>query len=444
MMSLFCTSKRYSLWFRRLCTIAASCVWLTGCSGGISGTGDGGPIVVIDPTASEQNTDASPDGTVSGNSGAQTAFNHQVFPQQLTTQFSTAALSALNLNDRISGLPEVPVAQKISSQLNAITQQNRQAQLDLANIEEFLLDTLEQCDSSDPCSSVPDVITTTLSSNTLEFQQSLQPLATPAEGDQFTYSNISYTRETAGYFDQKLKYTNQNGTDVALKWTADNQLISIQTENNTIVTYALTDLRQSTTTLRTENKATGTIFHAEIKGTVATGTTIEADWHSGEQQHYVRATADETSITLYAIHPTDFNASRTRETFDVLAGNYVIESCTAGNRACDDWQTVANNGTAIGARLTATEPTLGDFSLSISSNIQVNLPAEVNEFVIATGIDSAQPEPLSLVCGGQRVQASVRTFCWQPLPLAGAIQFYEETTGNGSPSYQQLADAQVR
>lgn len=442
MKHIFNTSKGCYQQFCRINIILLSCFWLIGCSGGISGTGDGGPVVVIDPdnTGTE---DVSPDASATVTSTTPSVFDHQIFPQRLTTQFSGALISSRNLDQRISDLTEIPVTQKISTQLNAVMQQSIQAQLDLANIEELLLESLEQCDSADPCSTVPNAITTTLSPETLDFQQSLQPQTAQAESNVFSYSNVSYARETAGYFDQKLQYTNQSGTSVLLQWTTDNQLVSVVAENNAITTYLLTDFRQGTTTLRTDDKTSATVFQAVLNGTAAVGTTIEGDWH-GNQQHYIRATADEASVVLYAIHPTDSTVMPTREVFDVISGNYAIEACTTENAVCANWQTVANDSSAIGARLTANQATIGDFSLSISSSLQISIPAEVDEFVIATDIGTEQPEARSLVCSGQRVLDSVRSFCWQPLPLAGAVQVYEESTGNGNAVFQQLPDARVQ
>ncbi len=441
MINLFYTSKScyqllYSTTLATLC-----CFLLIGCSGGISGTGDGGTVIGIDPSIDSNTRPSSSGDSVST---IPPVFTHQVFAPQLITNFSAALLNANDLDDNTPDLPFRPVSQKISEQLNTLTQQSIQVQLDIANIEELLLDVLEQCDSTDICSDVPSAITTTLSPDTLAYQQLLQPQSTGIVGEQTLYNNVLYSRETAGYFDQKLQYTNQSGTRVVLQWTTDNQLVSLVARSNTTVTYFLTDFQQATTTLRIEDKAATTVFHAVLNGTAAVGTTIEADLH-GDQEHYVRATADETSILLFAVHPTDSTIMPTREAFNLLTGNYAVESCTVINTTCEGWQLVASDGSTIGTRLTAVEATLGDFSLTISSNLQVTVPAEVNEFVIANDNGIEQPATLSLVCSGQRVLTTVRSFCWQPLPLADTVKFYEEVLDNdGNFIIRLLPDARVR
>lgn len=409
--------------------LAIICSGVVACDGGISGTGDGGPIVIVDNSEGTGSDTSDMGSTASSEADGSTLTNGtlplDVFPPLLLPELNNTLLAANDFDSRFTVLS---LSQQLSIQITAAQQQSLEVVQHLVALETQLIDSLVSCDNTPTCDTLPVNVT-------IEAAQDSDNNTTT------TYSEVSYLPQTAGYFDKQLTFTNNAGTTV-LRWTTDRQLISLVTENNSALLYLFSDLTQSQTTFRREEKSSGSIVQSVFQST-SDAIAIEADLH-GDQQHYIRASMNNGLVNLYAIHPTDPNVKQLREGFNLNANQYAIDSCTTGTEICTDWQTDHGSESASTTLLENTQSTTGNFSVSMASDLTVNVPATIDEYIITPGTDQSQPAPRSLICGGQRVQSAIRNYCWQPLPLESAVQFFEEEKTGNSIEYRLLPNASIQ
>lgn len=420
-------------WFNYAAIISLMCLFLVACSGGISGTGDGGEIIV-DATGPTDGADG-----VAGENMTTDTLTPEIFPHRLIVSINNGLTTIYPADDRFS---TQPITHLISRQLNELSDLTVTIQVDLAQLETQLLDQIKQC--INPCQVTQSNVNSAITQDTIAYELSLQPDTTADSirvvGAEESFTNINYATDLQGYFDKSLKYRRIDGSEVFIRWTNDRQLISAQTANSAEIFYVLTDLRQRTMTLRREDKTTTTVFHAVVINDSEGNTTVEADWH-GIDEHYVKAIATATTTTLYSLNPTDSSAIRFREAITLPQQSYTIDSCITASDTCDAWISVAMDEGNVANRFSATEDTIGNFSLTLTDAPQPTLAVDVREFVISTDTDSIQPQAQSLYCAGQRVIDTVRTFCWQPLPLETGSAIFEESLTSGGLSYRRLPDA---
>lgn len=416
------------------------CLLLSGCSGGISGTGDGEVIIIVDGTIVENSADTGLGSTANGDNLSIPATQvRQLVPEKLIITVNPSLTNGYTDNERFT---TQPLIHRISAHLNPVIEQTNAIQLDINQIQYQLTDSLNQCENAaNPCRILATDITTTVSQNTLELAQTQQATTqstTPAMvGDQTYFTNIEYSNQLPGYFDERLAYSRGDGTNVVLHWTHDFQLVSLLTDGGTETVYTLTDHRKSETTLRRADKSITTIIHAVLLNDSESNSLIEADLN-GSEQHYVRAKAKSNSVILYSTHPTDATAAKYREAFTLPDNSYSIDTCTSVNNVCENWIVQTSDAGDSTTLFTAAENTIGDFTTTISSDTRPVIPAGVDEFVIGESV-AQQPKPLSLACAGQRVMDNIRTFCWQPLPLEISATLFEETLTSGGSIYRKLS-----
>ena len=415
--------------------VSLMCLVLVACSGGISGTGDGGDVIVDNNGL----TDGA-DSMASENMPVD-ALAPEIFPPQLIVSINNGLTTIYPADNRF---PTQPVTHLISRQLGELSDISVTTQVDIALLETQLLDQIQQCQNTSPCQLTQGNVNAVVTQDTIAYELSLQTDAAAdairVAGTEESFTNIQYASDLQGYFDKSLKYTRNDGLEVFIRWTNDRQLISTQTSNSAEAFYILSDLRQQTMTLRREDKTTTTVFHAVASNDSDGNTSVEADWH-GTEEHYVKAIATATTLTLYSLNPTDSTATRFREALTLPQQSYTIDSCVTSGDTCDTWISVAMDEGNVTNRFSATQDTIGNFSLTLTDAPQPTLADDVREFVISADTNSNQPLPQSLYCAGQRVIETVRTFCWQPLPLEATSAFFEETLTSGGLGYRRLPDA---
>lgn len=418
----------------RSTTLLLMLLTLLACSGGIFGTGDGDDIVVVDP-----DTDST---LATGDTAAQ---SHsplpipQFLPAQFVIQFSDGLTTDYPENNRFS---TDPVIHTISRAIRKLTAINGMIQVDIDQLEQQLLEPVNQC--SNPCRIIESTVTATISQTAIDYQSSLQILPESAvratAGDQTTFTDVTYNNDLSGYYDQSLAYKRGDGTEVFITWSNDDQLVSATTHSLSDAVYILADFEKSTMTFRIDNKLSATSIQAVAINEIGGNTVLEADWR-GIQQHYIRAQASATGTTLYSLHPTDPSVPRLREFISLPQLSYTIDSCVTDADTCNSWSSLINDNPDLPDPFANTLRSVGDFTDTITSPLQPALPAQVHEYVISAETDGGQPSAMSLLCGGQRVINSLRTFCWQPLPLETESTVFEESFTGGATIYRRLPDA---
>ena len=408
-------------WLRSL-LLTVCCLTLVACGGGISGTGDGGPIINVGTLENVTGVDITgSDTTATEDTDTEsTATQLQFFPSRLHININETLLAASNLNSRFPDLTVLSLSQQLATEFAESLQQSLQTLQHLNGLESQLLDLLLICDNTNSCDDLP---------------------ATVTDSTQTIFSDIRYLPQTAGYFDKQLSFTTDNNTTV-LRWTSDQQLVSLVTENNSALLYQFSDLARSRTTLRREDKLTSTILHSVLISQ-GSANSIEVDLHS-DQQRYIRASADDESLILYAVHPTNPAITQVREAFNLSTSQFVIESCLTQSESCDSWQSDQSSTNNPADLFGDSQTSLGDFTQTLTADLTVTLPDIVNEFVIASATDQPQPAARALVCGGQRVFSNLRSFCWQPLPLDDSVQIFEESKTDDSTVYRLLPNTSIQ
>lgn len=375
---------------------------LSACSGGISGTGDGSPII----TPGEEN---SAGGIDSGDNSADNLDSQLHSPVQLPINGLNTALTNLSIplsrQARLAAQDTITVL--LETRFDAYTTAANQVYGDLRALQNTLTDKISQCDNSGQCDAIPAVISVEFNGATLVF------------------NSIQYSQALPGTFDNSLSYTRENGDFIRVLWTGDGSLISLYTDTNTHTTYALEDSLQSSLTFRQWSKSGQTLTQSNIVTDANNVRTIEADvldW-------YVRARVTEQFDVLYAASSTD-NTIR-REAVSTENDLILSESCDSMNCV---WQPdhATDSGIFVGSELTA-----GNFSQPSNTSIPgISIPEAIQRLVIAQTPNRVTPPTDSLVCGATTVQNTRRFFCWTPLPLSEHNNvIFEEQFSGGNAEY---------
>lgn len=423
--------------------VSIACLLLNGCGGGISGTGDGGPVTAVDADIS--GTGNAP--TDSSN-GERETFELQVLPEQLSLLIAEAFTNPADTTFSSSNVPaSIPdILEPLQLPLRALTLEIISVQIDLVLIEKIAAGELVTCSTQPTCTTLPTTITADYSPDIAAFEESLKrPLGTEGStptGSLIEYSAIKYQPELSGFFDEQLSYTRENGSRVAVQWTEDEETISLYSESDSSTNYVLLQNDQTVTraTVRRTSKVPPGILQAVLQSDPSDAlegrrtTFIEADLHTQTRQSYVRAFADGDFTTAFSQHPVNSDQPSYRYAISSDGSPLSIDSCirrSDNSINCLDWQNefanVQQAETGSNQRFNTFENRFGDFATTLTDTMAVgSLPSSINEYVVATDQPATMPASDEIACGGQRLHAQLRNFCWQPLPLPEPTRLLEE------------------
>lgn len=468
-------------------------LWLSGCSGGISGTGDGGPVVTIDGSGNGNG------GATTGNSSPEdnlpetadtTASQLASFPQQLfltlPNTLQTASMASTN-NSQGDQLRQAIT----SSQQDMIA-----VQIDLFLLDAYLnpgdtdvqltgdiTDTLGDAagnavntravcteDTGTVCVEIAQRFIVTVDNEAEALASRQQALYLPTAlttfssntragirtGDAIAFENLSLQNGLSGFFDNRLQYRRDDDSQVTLLWSSDQQWVSLLARNADATLYSLLELDNNKMTLRRKNHLRNdtSIQLLALQNTAnlpVDATYIEADLNE-DQPFFIRATGYPDISAIYA---ESLLPSRQifRETADATGKATNIDVC---NAPCLQWEVLLASqelasSTTRDSFFSSNRDIADRVSETIVSQIDTTLiPIQVNEFVIArndstggTNPNQATPDILSsnLVCGGQRLSNGIKTFCWQPTPIGESVSIFEESRANGATTYRLITQS---
>lgn len=359
---------------------------ITACSGGIDGTGDGGPVI-IQPGDTIADV---PDGGTSGvgsnpdSSAAPTANTGTPILPDLSNRIPKALLEAHNRNEQTSG--SEPFIQ----------------QLILASAD---------------------------------FEQINNELTVA--------SGVTIGTAVDGYFDNSVEFSQPGRTTI--KWSNDNTAISLSTANENRIVYLL--MLDQTLTIRRFDRTNNLLFQAEIHSLPESGndSILEATLNNNGALSYLRSYSSDAqagNTAIFTQHPTDTNSEQRREIIDQSGTVIDIQTCTVTNSAgrCQsdtDWAVVNDAGSGNAELQFSTAINNIDITLELRRSPLTSLPQGVNEAVIATTDDTTATAG-NIQCGLQIVDGVVRAFCIEPQPLEANGNLFQEILSGGEVFYQLL------
>lgn len=349
---------------------------ISACSGGISGTGNGGQSVVNVDDNSGTGTDSSADGgdDTDGGADAETPTDGDSIPQTPdTSQLVPAALQQLNSqsNNASAALP-------LTAQLLTLQQQ---------------------------------VIT--------ELEMTSSIAGTPT-------TNISNA------FDSTLRYTFEN-SETLIARSSFSAVSFIFSTSNERTFYVLQEDR--TVTLRHLNRNSNSLLQARVILTTNGATLIEADLNQNGTQSYLQTYSNTAVTAVFAQQPTDPTIARQRELIDETGALIVVQNCTSASQDCSLDSSWSNANSTNDVLFFDAQSSI-DTSLDGIATPAITLPDNISEAVI-TQVTNDQPTEEQIQCGIQRVTNEARTFCWVPQPL-GTTSLFSETLAGSEIFYQLL------
>ncbi len=450
--------RRCAVWVLALFAIA-----LHSCSGGISGTGDGGPIIVVTNTdlIESSSTIGTGDGGIDGTTDGTTDGTAQTdspasltLPVQIYYAFPAPLIA---LPD--SATPDTSVYAALREQFTAATDILLDAQVWVDLVSAQLPDTTSACFADTSCISSQLSTGYLYSADTLQNDltrrlNSIDPLL--PEDTQLAFENSIREQLNAN-----LNTVIDIGVDNALSVTGDQHNIRLQSGDATLdLTWRLdngvTVIRYTTPaitlqarhqtdanrfTLRFYNRQSTSVLAAAFES-VDGGRLFEGDLHRAgntPMQHYFRGFSSQQGGTLIARDPNrDATQSLSRERYlssGQLTSQQVCDRCEVS----ENWLEQLDSATPDDAQYVAFEERFGGFEQSIADDISLsNLDATIDEWVV-TNNESEQSPNLNAACHGQRVGDALRNICWTlALDPEQARTYREQLQPNGDLSYQLL------
>jgi len=375
----------------KLLSAVAISLWLSACGGGISGTGDGGPQIIIESVDSSGNTGnpgdsgsadstgATTGGGDSGNVDASPTTASPTTPNVPTPDLSMLVpetlLQARLRNDGVSA------TQPFIAQLVAVSQ---------------------------------DV---------------------SATFDAFDSVQTNQTDVVSGPFNKTLSFS-QNGTDTTLAWADTTQLRFLLTINSERAIHVLQE--NNKLTIRRVDRINNAVFHAIVK-TLPEGSVVEADLNNNGDQKYLQTYSGPQFTAAYMQHPTDTAITRQRELIEPSGAVSVVQNCSANSQNCNDDSAWSNPSTSASTQLTegTTQINSAIPTATLPQGLLAGdaLPDNVTEAVVAA-TQNQQPTESEIQCGLQQVDNNVRAFCLQPLPLVSELVLFGEQLSGGQIFYQ--------
>ncbi len=457
--------------------LALSIIFLGGCSGGISGTGDGGPIIVVtnaenlDSSLTIMPIDGAPDGTADGT--ADGATDGTTDGTADGTSDGTTGSGMDTVNTESAQLPQVYfefpatlAGEPVATNSTLSVYQPLRAQFNVVN--QRLLDTQVWIDlvatqltvAEGPCGTNIDCIAEQLDTAYLYTSDimmrdldrrvaSLDPQLSTAERSARTseirnrlITNLDSTIELAvdNYQpNQQIRITS-GGAILDLTWRPGSDTSAMRYTDNNITLHAMHYANNSRFTFRLYSRTEALLLTAAFEP-VSDGLLYEADLHQADQssENYVRGFSDQLSGTLLARHPADdTDTPLIRERY--LSGGELLslqlcERC----ETTPDWQEQLQNPGDSDQLYALFESRFGQFEQTIADDLTIsNLDESVDEWLVTNSTSSTLPNG-NEACSGQRVGPNLRNICWTiNIDPNQAQVFQEQLQPNGELNYQLL------
>ena len=433
-------------------------LWLSGCSGGITGTGDGGTVTPIDiaPADSNDNLPSVVDSPLSSFVSVPSQILLDL-PPTLQAELTASQSGTVDLNspgtrlregitlsqlDTIAILIDLFLIDQLldtGSATNVDAIANNEASCTTGSTCNLLVPQLTVTVDVDGAAAASDLLApftaSSLTTSSINANANLQP------GNTLTYSNISVQSGLTGFFDNRLQYSREDGSTVTLQWSDDQQWVSVLAQNIDSTLYSL--LQSSEMTLRRTDHLQGdaSIQLIAIQGTApleSDSTFIEADLND-DNPVFIRAIGNASASAIFA-ESLLIDDMLYREATNSQGQVTNLETCM---NVCSQWQTLQSTQTLPDNFFDNNASLATTVSGSIVSPIDASfLPQQVNEFVVTigdanTGLTTTPTDQTdNLVCGGQRLGDGIRTFCWQPTPLGSTGFVFEENRVDSSTTYR--------
>ena len=433
-------------------------LWLSGCSGGITGTGDGGTVTPIDiaPADSNDNLPSVVDSPLSSFVSVPSQILLDL-PPTLQAELTASQSGTVDLNspgtrlregitlsqlDTIAILIDLFLIDQLldtGSATNVDAIANNEASCTTGSTCNLLVPQLTVTVDVDGAAAASDLLApftaSSLTTSSINANANLQPGNTP------TYSDISVQSGLTGFFDNRLQYSREDGSTVTLQWSDDQQWVSVLAQNIDSTLYSL--LQSSEMTLRRTDHLQGdaSIQLIAIQGTApleSDSTFIEADLND-DNPVFIRAIGNASASAIFA-ESLLIDDMLYREATNSQGQVTNLETCM---NVCSQWQTLQSTQTLPDNFFDNNASLATTVSGSIVSPIDASfLPQQVNEFVVTigdanTGLTTTPTDQTdNLVCGGQRLGDGIRTFCWQPTPLGSTGFVFEENRVDSSTTYR--------
>lgn len=424
---------------------------LVGCSGGISGTGDGGPVIETGNTTSDATPDSmSPEGM---NLRLPTLPGQLLLPLPPTLQ---QAPDSDRANDTSPG-------RQLRGEITSVLQDTTAIQADLILLQNhFNLgqndNTLSDITCDSTCSLSNAQLSVVVNADT-EVQLSALTNSNSNTGSNvltdlradgsLSYSDVSLRSGLTGLFDSELRYRRDDGSVILLRWSADQLLVSVLAQNTGSTLYSLLQADINQMTLRRTNHTLGdqSIQLTVVQGTDILGadaTYIEADFNT-DQPRYYRAVGDQTRSAIFT-DSLSADMMRYRESTNASGQMTDLESCVL---PCEQWQSLVSSSTLDANYFDNRSDLIDRLSDALTNPLDVSdLPDQTTDFVIT--VDNAQADSqlpaisdasspssrsAAFACAGQRLSTRVRVFCWLPTPLNSRTYLFDELRVNNTLTY---------
>ena len=294
-------------------------LWLSGCSGGITGTGDGGTVTPIDiaPADSNDNLPSVVDSPLSSFVSVPSQILLDL-PPTLQAELTASQSGTVDLNspgtrlregitlsqlDTIAILIDLFLIDQLldtGSATNVDAIANNEASCTTGSTCNLLVPQLTVTVDVDGAAAASDLLApftaSSLTTSSINANANLQP------GNTLTYSNISVQSGLTGFFDNRLQYSREDGSTVTLQWSDDQQWVSVLAQNIDSTLYSL--LQSSEMTLRRTDHLQGdaSIQLIAIQGTApleSDSTFIEADLND-DNPVFIRAIGNASASAIFA------------------------------------------------------------------------------------------------------------------------------------------------
>lgn len=417
-------------------------VLLSGCSGGISGTGDGGPIITVTNGESTLDTgaDITPDGTTDGATAPTTAV-----PDSLPTQIYLT-LPATLVGETFATSSVQSAYQPLRAAISRATSILLDAQVLVDLVATQFNTGVTQCDADANC--IGELLDQSYlySVNVLERDiQRRLALLDPQLPESDRLARETAIREQLGvnlnatialtvsdyqsFFptaaQQSIRISSAAAT-LDLTWRSDGAS-NLRYTRADIALHAKLDENQRFT-LRLYDRQTATVLAAAFEP-LADALLFEADLHRAndtQTQRYMRGYSDALSGTLLSRDPASTSEVQQRERY--LSDGQLISAQTCAD-ACTDtpvWTEQLSNAMDSTSQFESFEARFGQFEQTIADDIMIdNLDPSIDEWVVTSG-ERPDATGSTTLCSGQRVADDLRHFCFTAQLAASSAKVYRE------------------
>jgi len=437
--------------FSRL-LVLLSFALLASCDGGISGTGDGRPVIIANNSI---NTDTLAD--VDGNGSESDGFpasssdsdggggnapeqdnvdvqmppaeQHLPLPITLPNSLPVPIPAALSANN---GVSDDSIINRISPLANAlVTQTSRLSQ----SLEVLINADSDPLTPEDTSTLLEEIVTLCSDFNSCDpaFNSSQDSLRIN-RFQRFSNPNYNWIFEFNFDIDSSARMR-WNDSQTLIETTIDSTALSIN------ILYV--DMDGATrTTLRVIDKINAAAL-TMILTPREDGTFIEANWQTDgipQQQLYIRGLTSNALTTLFSRHPVD--QGRQPLSREIISGDgrsLSLQVCDSGSADC---AIETENGNFIEQLADPTPDSqqrfdqfINDFSgfdNTLANDLTAsNIPQNVDNFLVASASNADELTAFNSFCNAQRFDQQFRTFCWTLDAITSSVNVYSELTEGG-------------